>query len=115
LADQSALRRALEVHRRAARDDRERADLRKVGDQFLGETVAEIGVVGVRAEVRERQHDDRAAGGPDANGQFAPGGLDFIAHVARGLDPSTAVLRQAPRDEAAEGARHIIAPRADRP
>jgi hypothetical protein len=44
---------------RVAGEDEQPGDLREIGDQVLGDTVAEIFLLGIAAHVDERQHRDR--------------------------------------------------------
>ena len=50
---------ALVRERGVAGDDEQPRDLREVGDDVLGDAVAEVFLLGVAAHVVERQHDDR--------------------------------------------------------
>ena len=124
LADRAhALLRALELHRRRARDHLERADLRQVCDQLFGEPVAEVLVVGIRAQVRERQDDDRSlisafarlrsrgrgarlVRGPErpraprsAHLTLTPNRIDLVPHVPRRLNSTVAIFLEAARDQ----------------
>ena len=47
------------AHHRGARDHLEASDLRELGDDVLGDTVAEVLIVCAGAHVRQRQHGDR--------------------------------------------------------
>ena len=49
----------LEHHRRRSGDDAEGAHLRKIGNDFVGETLGEVIVLLIGAEAPERQHCDR--------------------------------------------------------
>src|SRR3546814_487330 len=42
-----------------AGDDEQARDLRQIGDNVLGDAVAEIGLLGITAHIVERQNDDR--------------------------------------------------------
>ena len=104
-----ALLALLERHDRRARDDLERPDLRKLGDDVLGDAVGEVLVVGIGAEVEERQHGDgrapagapwrrgpapqrlrdrRIAVGRDASERLPDSPLDTLRHLRpHGPDP----------------------------
>ena len=49
---------ALETERRVARDDRQRRNLRQIGDDVLADPVAEIFLLRISAHILERQHAD---------------------------------------------------------
>ena len=44
---------------RIPRDDRQRRDLRQIGDDVLGDAVGEVFLLGIAAHVGERKHRDR--------------------------------------------------------
>ena len=57
-----ARRLALVGHDRIARDHAQLLEAGQLRDQVLGETVGEVVLLGIAAEVRERQHGDRGQG-----------------------------------------------------
>ena len=87
------LGRALERHGRRAGDDAQGAHLRQIGRHFVGETVREVLVLGVRAQVREGQHRDRLR--PHGCGRVAgAGGRQSVDTFD--MDSSPWIARQEP-------------------
>ena len=84
-----AARVALETHRRGPRDHTQCPDPRQIGDDLVGEPVAEVLGVGIRAQVGEGQHDDRLRIGRRARGGDEPGirerpeGVSRLAKIAQ--------------------------------
>ena len=68
---------------RAARDDEQRGHARQVGDDVLGEAVGEILLLGIAADVGERQHGDGGAPGGGVRSRQCAGPLGHRRRDAR--------------------------------
>ena len=92
----TSTRLALEGEGGVAGDDRQRRHLRQVGDDVLGDAVAEIFLLGIAAHVDERQDADRRAGGCGLCSAGLP--LTGAAAARRPSAQSPGSARRAPAD-----------------
>src|SRR5262249_37239805 len=98
--------RTLEPHGGGARKDAKRFDAGEICDHFLGEAITEVLIRLVRADVRERQHDEGglATGCGLLGGLLYPGSdpSQLVPDVERRLDSLPRIFFEATSNDAVQ-------------